>query len=114
MALLLNVIVAAALVLALSSASVLLGPPRRLEGDRGLPYETGLPPMDAAAHRMSVPYVRHAVLFVIFDVELAFFIPWAAFRRRMDLGDMAALTALAAVFALTLAYVWKKGALELE
>ena len=112
MGLLIDASLVAALVFLMAYASVLLGPKARLEGDAGLPYETGLRPMDSALERMSVPYVKFAVLFVIFDVDLAFLLPWARLRDRLDLGLMIAVTVFVGVIALMLAYVWKKGLLE--
>ena len=100
------------IVLALVSASMILGPTSRLEGDGGLPYETGMPPLGSASHRNAISYVRFAVLFVVFDVDLAFLLPWVCARQRLDLAMMAALTVFLGLAALMLAYVWRKGALE--
>ena len=114
MGLLIDVLLVAALVAALASSSRLLGPVTRAEGDHGLPFETGLRPLEAAVERMSVPYIKFAVLFVVFDVDLAFLLPWVSARGRLDLGMMFALTAFVGLVALTLAYVWRKGMLECE
>lgn len=111
MALLIDVLLVAGITALIASLSVLFGPRRVLEGDRGLPYETGLPPLDSAFKPTSVLYVRFALLFVIFDVELAFLLP-AVNLGHLDLGAMAALTVFVALVGLMLAYVWRKGILE--
>lgn len=112
MALLIDVLLVALLCGAMLSVNRLLGPAPSLEGERGLPYETGLPPLDSAALRMTVPYVRFALLFVVFDVELAFLLPAALLRGRLDLAVLTALTVFAALLALMLGYLWRKGALR--
>ena len=112
-ALLINFIFVALLVGALASASSLLGPRRRLLGDKGLPYETGMPPMASLPHgRMWASYHRLAILFVVFDVDLAFLAPWTLLRWSLDLRMMLSLTVFMGLVAATLAYVWRKGALE--
>ncbi|MBI5203263.1 MAG: NADH-quinone oxidoreductase subunit A [Elusimicrobia bacterium] len=111
-ALLLNVGLVGALVAFFSFSSVLLGPKRRLGGDKGIPYETGLPPMAAANASMTVMYHRFAVLFVIFDIDLAFLAPWVLLRDRLTLPMMLSMSVFLALVGLTLAYVWRKGVLE--
>lgn len=111
-ALWINLAVVAALVTAFWYSSVLLGPRRKLQGDKSLPYETGMPPIQPAAAGMTVSYHRFAVLFVIFDVDLAFLAPWVLLRDRLTLGAMISVSVFLALVGLTLAYVWKKGVLE--
>ena len=111
-ALFLNAVLVAVAVAAFTNLSVLLGPRRRLEGAKGMPYETGMPPVDRAADRMSVLYHRFAVLFVIFDVDLSLLVPWVLLRDRLTPAMMASMTGFILLVGLTLAYVWRKGALE--
>jgi NADH-quinone oxidoreductase subunit A len=92
------------------------------------PYESGMPPLGDARERFSVKFYMVAVLFIIFDIETVFMIPWgAAFR---DLSCKAALVqgvcpaGQTSFFGLTemlvfilillvgFIYVWKKGALQ--
>ena len=114
MPLALNLILAAVLAAVFSSLSVLLGPSRLLDKDKGLPYETGMPPFESAAGRMSVLYHRFAVLFVVFDVDLALLIPMVLLRDRLTLEAMWSMTLFLFLISLTLVYVWRKGALELD
>lgn len=95
-----------------ANAGRLFGPRPRHQGDADLPYETGMPPMAPAYERMTVSYWRYAVLFVVFDVDLAFLLPWALSKPVLDLGSMLAVTAFTALVLLMLAYFWRKGALE--
>lgn len=101
----------AALVVGLSSASARLGPKRRLNGDKGMAYETGMVPFAPALERMAVSYQRYAVLFVLFDIDLSFVAPWVLLRGRLSLGPMLVMTGFMGLVALTLAYVWRKGVL---
>jgi NADH-quinone oxidoreductase subunit A len=79
------------------------------------PYESGMPVLGDARDRFSVKFYLVAMLFIIFDIETVFMIPWAVAFRQM--GDMAGLLIIEMfVFILILAvgyiYVWKRGALQ--
>ena len=101
-----------ALVLAFSNSGALLGPRPRHEGDAEELFETGYTPFEPAAQHMSVLYYRFAVLFVVFDVDLAFLLPWALSRPSLDLEQMVSMTFFVGLLAFMLAYFWSKGALE--
>lgn len=111
-ALVLNIVFVAALVTAFSYSSVLLGPKRKLKGDKGMPYETGMPPLESASEHMTATYYRFAVLFVIFDIDFAYLAPWVLRRNQLSLDAMIAISVFLGLAALTLAYVWKKGVLD--
>ncbi|MFA6029020.1 MAG: NADH-quinone oxidoreductase subunit A [Elusimicrobiota bacterium] len=113
-AFILNVLIVLALAGGMSFASALLGPRRRFKGEKGVPYETGMPPCGSPLGRMSVSYSRLAVLFVVFDVDLAFLAPWVLLRDSLTLGAMVSMTVFILLVGLTLAYVWRKGALECD
>lgn len=95
---------------------------------KGTPYESGIPPLGDARERFSVKFYMVAVLFIIFDIETVFMIPWAAYYRELScavplvneacpagatsffgLGEMLVFMAILMVGFL---YVWKKGALQ--
>ncbi|UPT75245.1 MAG: NADH-quinone oxidoreductase subunit A [Elusimicrobiota bacterium] len=95
-----------------AGAGKLFGPKPKHQGDADLPYETGLPPLAPAYEKMTVGYWRYAVLFVVFDVDLAFLLPWALSKPALDLQAMAAITCFIALVLLMLAYFWRKGVLE--
>ena len=91
----------------------LLGPRPQHTEQGELPYETGEVPLEVAANRMSVLYWRFAVLFVVFDVDLAFLLPWALVRREMSYDALVGVTVFTGLVLMMLAYFWRKGALEL-
>jgi NADH-quinone oxidoreductase subunit A len=79
------------------------------------PYESGMPVLGDARERFSVKFDLVAMLFIIFDIETVFMIPWAVAFRQM--GEMAGLLIIEMlVFILILAvgyvYIWKRGALQ--
>jgi NADH-quinone oxidoreductase subunit A len=96
------------------SVNRLFGPKGVHAGDGALPYETGMPPIERAQDNMAVLYWRFAVLFVVFDVDLAFVLPWALNRPGFDLGQAAAMTVFIFLMLLMLAYFWRRGVLECE
>lgn len=79
-------------------------------------YECGEPPIGEAWVQYNVRYYIFAMLFVLFDVEAAFLIPWAVGFQKLflEVGMLALLEMLAFLFflAVALIYAWKKGALE--
>src|ERR1051325_5372167 len=50
------------------------------------PYESGIPPLGSARERFSVKFYMVAVLFIIFDIETVFMIPWGAYFRQLSCG----------------------------
>lgn len=82
------------------------------------PYESGMPPLGTAHERFDIKFYLIAVLFIVFDIETVFMMPWAVAFRQLDilgLGIMGSLLEMG-VFVLILAvgyiYVLKRGALE--
>ena len=90
----------------------------RPTGPKNQPYESGMPPLGGAHERFDIKYYMVAVIFIVFDIEVVFMIPWAVAWRQLDLFGLGALGALIemAVFVLILfvgyLYVLKRGALE--
>ncbi|MCM2303574.1 MAG: NADH-quinone oxidoreductase subunit A [Elusimicrobia bacterium] len=111
-ALVVNLLVVLGVTGLFANAGRLLGPRPKHQGDAELPYETGMPPLAPAYERMTVSYWRYAVLFVVFDVDLAFLLPWALSRPVLSLESMLAITSFVALMLLMLAYFWRKGVLE--
>lgn len=112
LAIALNIFLVLALTLAFANAGVLLGPKPRHEGDADKPFETGMLPFEPAVDHMSVLYYRFAVLFVVFDVDLAFLLPWALNRPALNAQNMACITLFTGLLAFMLAYFWRRGVLE--
>jgi NADH-quinone oxidoreductase subunit A len=81
---------------------------------KAAPYESGMKPIGPANRRMPVKFYLIAVLFIIFDVEVIFFLPWAVILR--DIGPYGLIVMGVFTFILTVGFIyeWKKGALEWE
>lgn len=99
------------------AGSHLLGPRRPTEvKDR--PYESGMPPLGSAHERFSVKFYLVAMLFIVFDIETVFLIPWATiyFGGGGSTVSMGFLLVEMLVFLLILfvgyLYVWKRGAFQ--
>lgn len=99
--------------------------PRRPTALKDMPYESGMPPLGDAHERFSVKFYLVAMLFIVFDIETVFLIPWGAifFAGATGGGSGAAagpstgfllVEMLAFIFILAVGYVyiWKRGALE--
>jgi len=98
----------AATILALNA---LLGP--RLRTIRKLEtYESGVPVMDSSHKRVSIKFFVIAMIFILFDVEIAFLYPWALVFRSMGWPLFVEMLAFLAVLAVGYAYIWKKGAFD--
>ena len=82
------------------------------------PYESGMPPLGSAHERFDVKFYLVCVLFLIFDIETVFMLPWAVVFRQLDLFGLGVMGGLIemAVFVVILfvgyIYVIKRGALE--
>lgn len=85
---------------------------RRPNPNKYLPYESGILPSTPVNQRFSIDYYLTAMLFIVFDIELAFLYPVAVVLR--DDGLLALVVLLLFVFTVVeaLTYIWKKGALE--
>jgi len=88
--------------------------PRRPTPQKDMPYESGMIPLGDTRQRFSVKFYVVGILFIVFDIETIFLIPWAVVFR--DLGPVGFLEGLSFVIVLGvgLLYAWKKGALEWE
>jgi NADH-quinone oxidoreductase subunit A len=92
------------------------------------PYESGMPPLGDARERFSVKFYMVAVLFIIFDIETVFMIPWGAHFRQLScavplvndicpagqtsLFGLSEMVVFILILLVGFIYVWKKGALQ--
>jgi NADH-quinone oxidoreductase subunit A len=79
------------------------------------PYESGMPVLGDARERFSVKFYLVAMLFIIFDIETVFMIPWAvAFRQLTDMAGLLLIEmfVFVAILAVGYVYIWKRGALQ--
>ncbi len=86
--------------------------PRRRSFRKSSPYESGMMPIGPGARRMNVRYYLVAVLFILFDVEIIFFYPWAVTFRALGLFGFIEMLIFVAILMVGYIYVWKKGAFE--
>jgi len=88
--------------------------PFRPTARKTAPYESGMKPIGPANRRLPIKFYLIAVLFIIFDVEVIFFLPWAVILR--EIGPYGLIVMGVFLFILTVGFIyeWKKGALEWE
>lgn len=77
-------------------------------------YECGFEPFDDARHKFDVRFYLVAILFIIFDLEVAFLFPWAASLGAIGLFGFWSMMVFLTVLTIGFIYEWRKGALEWE
>ena len=97
--------------------------------EKETPYESGMPPLGDARERFSVKFYMVAMLFIVFDIETVFMIPWAAYYRQLSCGvelapgaacppaqvsffGLGEMLVFIGILFVGFVYVWKKGALR--
>ena len=88
--------------------------PRRPTARKSQPYESGMRPIGPGARRVPVHFYLVAVLFILFDIEVVFFLPWAVVFDQLGLFGLIEMGIFIVVLLVGLVYAWKKGALEWE
>ncbi|QPC84758.1 NADH-quinone oxidoreductase subunit A [Phototrophicus methaneseepsis] len=78
------------------------------------PYESGMKPIGPGTRRMPIKFYLVAVLFIIFDVEVIFFMPWAVAMRDLGVYGLLVMGVFTLILVAGFVYEWKKGALEWE
>jgi NADH-quinone oxidoreductase subunit A len=76
------------------------------------PYECGFEAFEDSRMRFDVRYYLVAILFIIFDLEIAFLFPWAVSLSRIGMIGLVAMGAFLGVLVVGFIYEWRKGALE--
>ncbi len=92
------------------------------------PYESGIPPLGDARERFSVKFYLIAILFIIFDIETVFMIPWAVYYKQLSCAEplvreicppesvsffgLGEMVVFMVILFVGFIYVWKKGALQ--
>ena len=113
MPILLFLAVATAVGVVLLILGTLLGP-RRSSDDKLSPYECGFEAFEDARMQFDVRYYLIAILFIAFDLEIAFVFPWAVIFRSLGMTGLVEMGIFLGLLVLGYIYVWKKGALEWE
>src|SRR6202167_5361058 len=78
------------------------------------PYECGFEPFDDARRKFDVRFYLVAILFIIFDLEVAFLFPWAVTLGKIGLFGFWSMIVFLGILTVGFIYEWKKGALEWE
>jgi NADH-quinone oxidoreductase subunit A len=87
---------------------------RRLDKAKDSPYECGFGAFEDSRMKFDVRYYLVAILFIIFDLEIAFLFPWAVALDAIGLSGLVAMGIFLSILIIGFIYEWKKGALEWE
>jgi NADH-quinone oxidoreductase subunit A len=88
--------------------------PRKDSAAKSMPYESGMNPYGEGTRRMPIRFYLVAVLFILFDIEVVFFLPWAITFRQLGLFGLFEMIIFIVILLVGYVYAWKKGALEWE
>ena len=87
---------------------------QRPDTEKLSPYECGFEPFEDSRGRFDVRFYLVAILFIIFDLEVAFLFPWAVSLSNIGLFGFWSMMAFLGILTIGFIYEWKKGALEWE
>ena len=113
----LPILIFIAVAIGLGGAMILAGSllgPRRPNVDKLSPYECGFEAFEDSRMKFDVRYYLVAILFIIFDLEIAFLFPWAIVLDKIGLFGFLAMMVFLGVLVIGFIYEWRKGALEWE
>ena len=110
---LLFIVVATLIGSALLTAGSLLGP-NKPDAEKLSPYECGFDAFEDSRMKFDVRYYLVAILFILFDLEIAFLFPWAIANGTVGLVGFWTVMAFLVVLTVGFVYEWKKGALDWE
>ena len=86
--------------------------PSKPTPEKSAPYECGMPPVGDARERQSVKFYLVAMIFLLFDIEVAFLGPWAMALRDLGWPGFIQIALFFAILAVAFIYVWRKGVLD--
>jgi NADH-quinone oxidoreductase subunit A len=86
----------------------------RPDTQKNSPYECGFEAFEDARMKFDVRYYLIAIIFILFDLEVAFLFPWALVFKTLGMYGFIVMAIFLAILIAGFAYVWKKGALEWE
>jgi NADH-quinone oxidoreductase subunit A len=93
--------------------TILLGHDRP-DSEKLSPYECGFEAFEDARMKFDVRYYLVAILFILFDLEIAFFFPWATVIQELQWFGFWAMMVFLGILVVGFIYEWKKGALDWE
>jgi len=106
-----------AVAIAVGVAPMVLGKilgPNRPDPEKLSPYECGFEAFEDARMKFDVRYYLVAILFILFDLEIAFLFPWATVINDIGLAGFLSMMLFLVILVVGFAYEWMKGALEWE
>jgi len=109
----LQIVIAIGFVVVMMAVTHLLGPKRKTQ-DKLINFESGIPAVGNARQPMGIKYFLVAILFVLFDVEVIFFYPYAVNFRYLGKDGFIEVVLFVAFFLIGFTYIVKKGALDWE
>ena len=104
-------VVAAGMAAVVLTLNILLAPKLRTRKKAEI-YESGVPMVDSSHKRVSIKFFVIAMVFILFDVEIAFLYPWALVFRSAGWPLFVEMLAFLAILIVGYAYIWKKGAFD--
>ncbi len=111
----LPILILIAVAAAVAVAGVLVGElfgPRRPTPRKAETYESGMRAIGPGRRRVPVRFYLVAVLFILFDLEIVFMLPWALTLRGLGLSALVEMAVFVAILLVGYVYAWRKGALE--
>lgn len=88
--------------------------PSKPDSEKLSPYECGFEAFEDSRMKFDVRFYLVAILFIIFDLEIAFLFPWAVTLRELGMFGFMAMVVFLGILVVGFIYEWKKGALEWE
>lgn len=88
--------------------------PRKASFTKFIPYESGMVPIGPGMRRQPIRFYRIAMLFLLFDIEIIFLLPWALVARKLGLFGFIEALIFIVMLLVGYIYAWKGGALEWE
>ena len=95
------------------AASYLMGQ-RKPTALKQAPYECGMTTIGSSFRRIPIKYYIIAMLFLLFDIEVAFLYPWAVVFKELKIFAFISMAVFIGILLIAYLYIWKKGALEWE
>ena len=86
--------------------------PRHPTPEKSAAYECGMPPVGDARERQSIKFYLIAMIFLLFDIEVAFLYPWAMAFRELGWPGLIQITVFFLILLVGYVYIWRKGVLD--
>ena len=86
--------------------------PRKIKASKLDAYECGVPVLASSRERFSVHFYLVAILFILFDIETVFMVPYAVLYKKLGAVGLAEMGVFVVILGYGLVYLWKRGALE--